>query len=158
FQKVRYGMLVSAGAGFVADPLGASPILVPILSALCLIRLADFIGTAAEELGVSSGLRLGDLLSATLGEAAKLITAIFALREGLLELVRASIAGSILGNLLLILGLSLLLGGLKHGVQTFDRRQAGINATLAMLAVIALAVPSFFSPAIEPDVIAETRF
>lgn len=158
FQKILYAMLAFAVAGFVADLVGASPILVFILSAIGLIPLADLIGKATEELVVYTGPRVGGLLNATLGNAAELIITIFALREGLLELVRASIVGSILGNLLLILGLSLLLGGIKHGIQTFDRRQAGINATLALLAVIALAVPSFFSPAIEPDIIAETRF
>jgi Ca2+:H+ antiporter len=71
------------------------------------------------------------------------------LREGLIELVKASITGSILGNLLLILGFSILLGGLKFGTQTFDRTQAGVNATTLILAIIALAVPSFFSQSIE---------
>ncbi len=67
----------------------------------------------------------------------------------MLELVKASITGSILGNLLLVMGLSLLVGGLRHGVQKFDRTQAGLNATMLMLAVIALGIPSLFSHAIE---------
>jgi Ca2+:H+ antiporter len=71
------------------------------------------------------------------------------LREGLLELVKASIIGSVLGNLLLILGFSILLGGLKFGTQKFDRTQAGVNATMLILAIIALAVPSFVSQSIE---------
>ena len=87
---------------------------------------------------------MGGLLNATLGNAAELIITIFALREGLLELVRASIIGSILGNLLLVMGLSLLLGGLKNGLQKFDRRRAGMNATLLILAFMALAIPSLF--------------
>lgn len=157
-KKIIYGMLLFAVAGYVADLVGANPILVFVLSAIGLIPLADLIGEATEELVVYTGPRVGGLLNATLGNAAELIITIFALREGLLELVRASITGSILGNLLLITGASLLLGGLKHGIQQFDRRQAGINATLAVLAVVALAVPSFFSPAMEPDIIAETRF
>jgi Ca2+:H+ antiporter len=94
---------------------------------------------------------VGGLLNATLGNAAELIIAIFAIRAGLLDLVKASIAGSVLGNILLVLGLSILAGGLKNGTQRFDRSQAGLNATMLILAVIAITVPSFFSDAIEPD-------
>jgi Ca2+:H+ antiporter len=93
-----------------------------------------------------------------LGNAAELIITIFAIREGLLELVKASITGSILGNLLLVMGLSLLLGGLRNGVQKFDRRQAALNATMLILAVVALIIPSLFSAAIEPDMAAERAF
>jgi Ca2+:H+ antiporter len=88
---------------------------------------------------------LGGLLNATLGNAAELIITIIAIREGLLTLVLASITGSILGNILLILGLSVLLGGLRYGEQKFDRTQAGVNATMLILAIIALAIPSFFN-------------
>jgi Ca2+:H+ antiporter len=84
------------------------------------------------------------LLNATLGNAAELIITLFALNAGLLELVRASIIGSILGNLLLVMGLSLVLGGWKNGLQKFDRRGAGMNATLLILAFLALAIPSIF--------------
>src|SRR5688572_12633025 len=155
FQKILYGMLVFAVAGFVADLLGASPILVFILSALGLIPLADLIGTATEELVVHTGPRVGGLLNATLGNAAELIITIFALREGLVELVRASITGSIMGNLLLVLGLSLLFGGLKNGRQVFDRRTAGMNATLLVLAVVSLMIPSLFDVAIQDNQAAE---
>jgi len=90
-----------------------------------------------------------------LGNAAELIITIFALNAGLLDLVRASITGSILGNLLLVLGLSILLGGWKHGLQMFDRRTAGLNATMLILAVVALAVPSLFDVAIQENRAAE---
>jgi Ca2+:H+ antiporter len=125
-----------------------SPILIFIFAALAVIPLADLMGEATEELAIHTGPRLGGLLNATLGNAAELIITIFALREGLVELVRASITGSILGNLLLILGLSILLGGWKHGLQIFDRRTAGLNATMLILAVAALAVPTLFDVAI----------
>src|SRR5947199_8935923 len=72
---------------------------------------------------------------------------IFALQAGLLELVKASIIGSILGNLLLVLGASLLIGGLKHGIQTFERRTASMNSTLVILAFLVLAIPSGFDQA-----------
>jgi len=113
-------------------------------SALAIIPLAGLIGTATEEIAARTGPQIGGLLNATLGNAAELIITIFALREGLLELVRASIIGSVLGNLLLVMGLAILLGGLKNGLQTFDRRGATMNATLLILAFMALAIPSLF--------------
>jgi Ca2+:H+ antiporter len=82
-----------------------------------------------------------------LGNAAELIISVVAIRQGLLELVKASITGSILGNLLFVLGMSMLLGGLRHREQAFDRQRAGADSILLMLAVTALAIPSFFSKA-----------
>lgn len=123
-------------------------VLIFICSALAIIPLADLIGEATEELSGRLGPQIGGLLNATLGNAAELIITIFALSRGLLELVKASIVGSILGNLLLVAGLSLLLGGLKNGRQTFNQRQAGVNATMLVLAFMALAIPSLFDVAL----------
>jgi Ca2+:H+ antiporter len=123
-----------------------------------MVPLAGLMGKATEALAVHTGPRLGGLLNATLGNAAELIITIMAVREGLmnpaineqmLELVRASLTGSILGNILLVLGLSVVVGGLRHGVQRFDRAHAGTNATMLMLAVAALVIPSLFSHNIE---------
>lgn len=129
----------------------ASPTLVLLASALAIIPLAGMIGVGTEALAERIGQRAGGLLNATLGNAAELIIAIVALRRGLVQLVLASITGSILGNLLLVLGLSILVGGLKHGTQRFSRANAGIDATLLILSVFALGIPSFFNMAIEPD-------
>jgi Ca2+:H+ antiporter len=120
------------------------------LSALSIIPLASLIGESTEALAEYTGPRIGGLLNATLGNAAELIITIVAIREGLLELVKASITGSILGNILLVMGMSFLLGGLKHGDQRFDRSHAGRNSILLMLAVIALVIPSMLSSSIGP--------
>lgn len=133
----------------VADLLGWPPVVVFGAAALGVVPLASLLGQATEELALRAGPRVGGLLNATLGNAAELIIAIFAIRKGLLELVKASITGSILGNILLILGMGFLLGGRCHGIQRFDRGQAGVNATMLTLAVIALAVPSLFGHTIE---------
>lgn len=125
--------------------LGAPPVLVFALACLGLIPLAGQLGKATETLAAQAGPRVGGLLNATLGNAAELIITMVAVREGLLELVKASITGSIIGNLLLVLGFSLLLGGLKNGVQKFSRETAGRYATLLMLAVVALSVPTLFA-------------
>ena len=91
------------------------------------------------------------LLNATLGNAAELIITIVALSAGKIDLVKASIIGSILGNLLVVLGLSLLLGGLKNGVQRFNRNRVSVDATLVILAAIAISVPSLFAEEIGGD-------
>lgn len=161
-KRILYIMLIFVPVAIVLELAHADPVLIFLTAALGIVPLADFIGEATEELATYTGPRIGGLLNATLGNAAELIITIFALREGLLDLVRASITGSILGNLLLVMGLSLLLGGLKHGVQQFDKRQAAINATMLILAVVALMVPSLFdsafNAAVESQEVSEIRF
>lgn len=115
------------------------------LAALGVVPLAHYIGEATDVLASYSGPQIGGLLNATLGNAAELIITIFAIQGGLLELVKASITGSILGNLLLVLGMSMLFGGAKNGIQSFDRKRAGNNAVLLVLAVLALLLPSVFN-------------
>lgn len=158
-KKILYVMLIFAPVAFVLDKLHASPVLVFVFAALGIIPLADLIGEATEELAVYTGPRLGGLLNATLGNAAELIITIFAIREGLLDLVKASITGSIIGNLLLVLGFSVLLGGIKNGIQTFDRRTAALNGTMLLLAVFALVIPSLFDIGVrQAGVAAEVHF
>jgi Ca2+:H+ antiporter len=122
-----------------------SPVAIFLLAAIAIIPFAGFIGVATEVLAAHTNPKIGALMNATLGNAAELIITIVALRAGLVELVKASITGSILGNLLLVLGMSMLLGGFRHGVQKFDRKQAGNNAILLVLSVIILMIPSLLS-------------
>ena len=122
-----------------------SPTVTFSLAAIAIIPFAGFIGSATEILAAHTNPKIGALLNATLGNAAELIITIVAIKAGLLELVKASITGSILGNLLLVLGMSMLLGGLRHGIQTFDRRQASNNAIMLVLSVVILLVPSLLS-------------
>ncbi len=142
-------LLIFAPLAILGEFLGWSPTIVFWSAALAVIPLAGILGGATEELAVHTGPKLSGFLNGTLGNAAELIITIFAIKEGLLDLVKASITGSILGNLLLVLGLSVLLGGLRHGVQKFDRTQASVNATMLFLALIALGIPSLFSHSIE---------
>jgi Ca2+:H+ antiporter len=137
-------LLIFAPIAILGRILGMSPTLLFITSALAVIPTAGILGQATEELAVHTGPRVGGLLNATLGNAAELIITLFAIRAGLLELVKASITGSILGNILLVTGLAIFLGGLKNGVQRFDRTQAGANAIQLILAVLALVIPSLF--------------
>jgi Ca2+:H+ antiporter len=122
-----------------------------ISSALAIIPFAGVLGQATEALAERTGPRVGGLLNASLGNLAELIITIVAISAGRIALVKASIIGSILGNLLVVLGLSLLLGGLKHGLQKFSRDRVSIDATLVILAAIMISVPSLFGEEIEPD-------
>jgi Ca2+:H+ antiporter len=101
-------------------------------------------GRATEHLAGRMGSGIGGLLNATFGNAAELIIALMALRAGLYDVVKASITGSIIGNILLVLGLAVLCGGIKHRHQKFNRTSAGIGATLLVLSAIGLVVPAIF--------------
>ncbi len=133
-----------------AELLGWAPVVIFILACIAIIPMAAYIGEATESLAHFTGPRIGGLLNATLGNAAELIITITAVRAGLLELVKASITGSILGNLLLVMGFSFIVGGIRHGRQNFDRRNAARNAILLILAVLAMLIPSLFSRSIGP--------
>ena len=138
-------LLMALPLAYLAEYLHWGPLWVFALSALSVIPLAALIGEGTEALAAYTNPRIGGLLNATLGNTAELVITIIAIRAGLLELVKASITGSILGNLLLVMGLSMVVGGVRHGIQTFDRRQASRNAILLVMAVIALLIPSIFS-------------
>jgi Ca2+:H+ antiporter len=115
------------------------------LSSAALVGLAWVLGQATESLGHHAGPRVGGLLNATFGNAAELIITLFALGAGLTTVVKASIIGSIIGNALLVLGASMLLGGLKNGTQSFSATITGINASMLAIVAAALALPTIFA-------------
>src|SRR5262245_22103539 len=136
-------------AAVVADLADASGTLVFFLSALALIPPAAMMGRATEELAERSGNVVGGLLNVTFGNAPELIIALFALQKGLHEVVKASLVGSILGNILLVMGAAMLVGGLSggrsRGVQKFGRTAANVQSTMLLLAVAALVMPGVFA-------------
>lgn len=144
-------LLLFLPAALLVEITHFNDLVVFITSALAIVPLAGILGEATEALADKTGPRLGGLLNASLGNAAELIITLVAINAGQIELARASITGSILGNLLLVLGFAMLLGGLKNGRQIFDRRNVNADATMTILAVIAMSVPSFFNHHIEPD-------
>lgn len=115
-----------------------------IVSCIAIIPLAGWMGHATEHLAERLGQGIGGLLNATFGNAAELIIALFALSKGLEGVVKASITGSIIGNILLVLGLSFLAGGAKFSRQTFNRTAASVSATALTLAAVALLIPTIF--------------
>ncbi|KAF6636590.1 MULTISPECIES: calcium/proton exchanger [Paenibacillus] len=115
-----------------------------VICAISVVFVAGFLGRATESVAHYAGQRLGGFLNATFGNAAELIIAIFLVKEGLYDMVKASLTGSIIGNLLLVLGASLFAGGLKYKVQNFNVSLAGLSGSLMIVAVIALFVPAVF--------------
>jgi Ca2+:H+ antiporter len=121
------------------------PTAIFVMAAISILGLAWLVGLGTERLGAITGPQVGGILNATFGNIAELIIAFFALQRGLTEVVKASLTGSIIGNLLLVLGASVLLGGLKNGTQLFSPKIAGSNAALLVLAAIGLFVPAVFA-------------
>ena len=123
----------------------APPLAVFLAAAVAILGLAGALGGATEELSGHLGHKVSAILNATVGNVGEILIAIFALRAGLVDFVKASITGSIIGNLLLVFGASALVGGRKHGVQRFDARVAGMHAAQLVLATIGLLVPALFA-------------
>ena len=113
-----------------------------LVTALAIIPLARLLGEGTEELSKYTGEKLGGFLCATFGNATELILSLFALKEGLFDVVRASIAGSMIGNILLVLGVSMLVGGTKFKTQNFSKKSANSTMSLLILAVISLVIPT----------------
>ncbi len=142
-------LIVFVPIALVCAAIRADATAIFIASALGIIPLAGILGEATDALAHRAGAHIGALLNATFGNAAELIITVAAIRAGLLQVVKASITGSIIGNVLLVLGLSVLAGGLKHGFQRFGRRNASVSLTMMTIAVIGLAIPAIFAQAIE---------
>ena len=131
-------------AAVVLELAHASPTLIFSVAALGIVPTAALMGLATEELAAKSGPGIGGLLNVTFGNAPELIIALFALAEGLQEVVKASIAGSIIGNILLVLGASMLIGGIGREKQTFSATAASAQTTMLLLAAAALLMPAIF--------------
>ena len=150
-------LLIFIPLALVVEGLHAPAPWVFAASAAAIVPLAAFMGRATEHLAGRMGSGIGGLLNATFGNAAELIIALMALRAGLYDVVKASITGSIIGNILLVLGLAVLAGGIKHRRQTFNRTSAGIGATLLVLSAIGLVVPAIFHHIVQGTAAARER-
>ena len=135
-------MLVFLPVSILANYLGWESTFIFISAALAIVPLAAFMGVATEEIAVMIGPNLGGLLNATFGNATELILAVIALKEGLVGVVKATITGSIIGNLLLVTGFAMLLGGIRFKEQKFQPIAARLNASAMNLAVIAILLPT----------------
>jgi Ca2+:H+ antiporter len=142
---ISFGVAAAASAlSLVLEESGASGAVVFVAAAVSVMALAYVLGEATEQAGTASGPRLAALLNATFGNLPELIIVVLTVREGLIDVARASIIGSVVGNILLVLGASILLGGLRNGPMEFDQSSAGMNASMLALAAVALGIPSLF--------------
>jgi len=137
-------LLIFVPVTIALEVLRADPLLVFISAGLAIIPLAGLLGRATEHLTSHVGAGIGALLNASLGNAAELIIALVALREGLHDVVKASLTGSILGNILLVLGVAMFAGGMKFERQKFNQTAAGMGASLLLLAAVSLIIPALF--------------
>ena len=138
-------LLMLVPVSLVSDFVLHNELLTFLTAAGAILPLAGLIGRATEELAIHAGPRFGGLLNATFGNVAELIIAFFLILDDEIEVVKASLTGSILGNLLLVLGLSFIAGGLRHSVQRYNAEAAGVHATSLVLAVIGLLMPALFA-------------
>ncbi len=146
--SIIYFFLVFVPISVVLDLVHADHIIIFIIAVIALIPLAKLIGDSTEHLSTHYGSTLGSLLNVTFGNAAEIIIAVVAINAGLIELVKASITGAILGNIMLIFGLSMIAGGIRKKEQLFSRENAGLQSTMIFLAIIGLAIPTVLSSTI----------
>jgi Ca2+:H+ antiporter len=144
-KAVYYSMLVFVPASFWLGLTHASPVASFVVSCLAILPLAGLMGEATEHLAHHTGPGKGALLNATFGNAAELIIGFMALRAGETEIVKASLTGSIIGNMLMVLGLAMLLGGWKHKELRFNRMAAETGSSMMLLAVVALVIPAIYA-------------
>ena len=143
-NRIFLGLLIFTPIAIAAAHFNYSPTVVFFLCALAIVPLAKYIGESSEELASRTSPAWGGLLNATFGNATELIIGVFALRAGLIEVVKASITGSIIGNLLLVVGCAMLAGGIKQKKQIFNRTAVLASGSTLFIAAIALVVPAIF--------------
>jgi len=143
--KALYFLIIFAPVALILEFSHSEPLLIFIFAAIALTPLAKLIGDSTEHLAIHSGTTIASLLNVTFGNAAEIIIGIVALSAGLVNLVKASIIGSIIGNILLIFGLSLVVGGLKQKEHFFNKENTGYQSSMLFLAIIGLAIPTILS-------------
>ncbi|MEO8511062.1 MAG: calcium/proton exchanger [Chloroflexota bacterium] len=145
-SRIAYGIsILGTILTLVLRVVGADETLTFGVAAITILGLAFTLGHATEQLGAVAGPRIGGIMNATVGNIGELIIAGFLIADGQIGIVHASITGSIVGNLLLVLGASLLVGGLRNGIQHYDSQLTGMNAASLILATIGLVVPATFA-------------
>jgi Ca2+:H+ antiporter len=144
-KMLFYSLLLLVPASLWLGQRHAAPTLVFVVSCLAILPLAGLMGEATEQLAHRSGPGVGGLLNATFGNAAELIIGVMALRAGETEIVKASLTGSILGNMLMVLGLAMLVGGWRHKELVFNRMAAETGSGMMVLATVALVIPAIYA-------------
>lgn len=156
-MKLLKYLLIFIPISFVAEFFHASPSLMFAFAALSIIPLAGLMGEGTEEISFYSGPKIGGFLNGTFGNATELIISFFALKQGLFEVVKSSVAGAVIGNILLVLGASMLAGGLKYKTQTFNKKVVEVSSSMLLFAVVGLCVPALFTHTVDKSLL-NTRY
>lgn len=146
-------LLIFIPISFIAKFFNLSPSIIFVLACLSIIPLAGLMGEGTSEISFYSGPKIGGFLNGTFGNATELIISFFALKEGLFEVVKSSIAGAVIGNILLVLGASMLAGGLKFKTQKFNKKVAEVSSNMLLFAVIGLCIPALFTHTLAPNLL-----
>ena len=150
-SSLIYLLLIFTPIAIALEFVNTDHIVIFVVASVALIPLAKLIGDSTEHLSVHYGATLGSLLNVTFGNAAEIIIAIVAINAGLIDLVKASITGAILGNILLIFGLSILAGGIRYKEQYFSQENVGLQSSMLFLAIIGLAIPTILVNTLNAD-------
>jgi len=150
-------MLIFIPVSIAARFMGASGTWMFIFSCLSIIPLAALMGEGTEEISFYTGPKIGGFLNGTFGNATELIISIFALKEGLHEVVKSSIAGAVIGNILLVIGASMFAGGLKYKTQNFQQKVTEMTSSMLLFAVLGLCIPALFTHTVNPELLT-TRY
>lgn len=143
--KTQYSLLIFVPISIILSLIHINPIIVSVTTILAVIPVTGLMTKSTQDLSIKSGTIVGSLLNVTFGNAFELLTGIFALKAGLIEMVKASLIGSIVQNVLLVVGLSMIFGGIKHRDQTFNRQSASVASTMLLIAIAGLSLPTLYS-------------
>jgi len=152
-MKILKYMLIFVPISFIAAFMNASGTIMFLLACLSIIPLAGLIGQGTEEISFYTGPKVGGFLNGTFGNATELIISFFALKEGLFDVVKSSIAGSVIGNILLVVGFSMLAGGLKYKTQKFNQKVVEVSSSMLLFAVLGLCIPAIFTHTVNPSLL-----
>ena len=150
-------LLIFIPISFIAKFMNASGTVMFLLSCASIIPLAGLMGKGTEEISFYSGPKIGGFLNGTFGNATELIISFFALKEGLFEVVKSSIAGAVIGNVLLVIGASMFIGGLKYKTQKFNKKVTEVTSSMLLFAVLGLCIPALFTHSVDPSLL-NTRY
>ena len=152
-MKFLYILLIFLPITIIGEIMGLSDPLLFVFSSLAIIPLAGIMGKSTDVISYYSGQKIGGLLNATFGNATELIIAFIAMKAGMFDVVKASLAGSVIGNILLVLGMSMLCGGLKFKIQSFNKSSVNITSSMLLFAVLGLSIPAIFTHTLPESVL-----
>ena len=144
-MKYLYILLIFLPITIIGELVGFSETILFVCSALAIIPLAGLMGKSTDVISCYTGQTIGGLLNATFGNMTELIIAFVAMKAGMFDVVKASLAGSVIGNILLVLGFAMLAGGLKHKTQEFNKHSINISASMLLFAILGLSIPAIFT-------------